>query len=86
VLRRGAAPGQVDRQRLGLLAGHRAHGAVEEFAGVGSTGPGNPDVLQHVLEARIRQVHIVFSHAVADLAQIAADVSQAGAGAQQVGG
>ena len=81
-----AAPGQVDRQGLGLLAGQRGSVAGEQLAGVGGAGPGDPDVLQHVLEVGMRQVHVVLGHPVGDLAEVAADVGQAGPGAQQVGG
>ena len=72
-LGRGGAPRQVDRQRLGLLAGHRGqHRGVggEKFARVGGAGPGHPDLLQHVFEIRIRQVHIVFGHPIGDLAEV----------------
>jgi hypothetical protein len=62
---------------LGLLAGHRGRVTGEKFARVGGAGPSNPDLLQHLFQIRIRQVHIVFGHAVADLAQIPADVGQA---------
>jgi hypothetical protein len=83
---RCAAPRQVDREHLGLFAGHRGRVTGEQFTGVGGAVFGDPDLLQYVLEIGIRQVDIVFGHAVADLAEISADVGEAGAGAQQVGG
>jgi len=83
---RCAAPRQVDREHLGLFASHRGRVTGEQFTGVGGAVFGDPDLLQYVLEIGIRQVDIVFGHAVADLAEISADVGEAGAGAQQVGG
>ena len=72
----GAAAGQVDGQGLGLLAGERGGVAGEQFAGVGGAGPGDPDVLQDVVEVRLGQVDVVLGHAVGDLAEVAADVGQ----------
>ena len=67
-LGRRAAPRQIERQHLSLVASHRSCGAVEEFARASSAGPGDPDLLQHILQIRIRQMHIVFGHPIADLA------------------
>src|SRR5271156_1580073 len=71
---RCAAPRQVDREHLGLFASHRGRVTGEQFTGVGGAVFGDPDLLQYVLEIGIRQVDIVFGHAVADLAEISAGV------------
>ena len=47
---RSAAPGQVDRECLGLLAGHRGSVSGEELAGVGGAWPGDPHLLQYLFE------------------------------------
>src|SRR6266536_2382309 len=49
-LGRGAAARQVDRQRLGLLAGERDGVPGQQFSGPGGAGTGDPDVLEHVLQ------------------------------------
>ena len=65
----GAAPRQVDRQRLGLLAGERGGVAGEQLAGAGGAGPGDPDVLQDVLQVGVGEVDVVLGHPVGDLAR-----------------
>ena len=85
-LGRGAAAGQVDGEGLGLLAGERGSIPGEELAGAGGAGPGDPDVLEDVLQVRVGQVHVVLRHPVADLPEVTADVGQGRAMAQQAGG
>src|SRR6266487_262574 len=57
-----------------------------DLTGVGGAGPGDPDVLEDVLQVGVGQVHVVFRHPVADPPQVAADVGQGRAMAEQAGG
>jgi hypothetical protein len=52
----GTAAGEVHCQGLGLLPGERGGGCGEDFAGGGGAGPGDPDVLEHVLQVGLGQV------------------------------
>ena len=79
-LGRGAAAGQVDGEGLGLLAGERGGIPGEQLAGAGGAGPGDPDVLEDVLQVGVGQVDVVLGHPVADLPEVAADVGQGRAG------
>jgi hypothetical protein len=45
----GAAAAEVDRDGHGVLSGEWGEVVGEEFARVGGTGAGDPDVLEHVL-------------------------------------
>jgi hypothetical protein len=62
-----AAPGQVDRERLGLLAGQRGGGAGQLCAGAGGAGPAYPDMLQDVFEVEMGQLDVVLGHPVGDV-------------------
>lgn len=81
----GAAPGQIDRERLCLLAGQRGGRSGKEVAGVDGAGAGDPDVLQDVFQVGLGEVDVVLGHPLGDVTEIAADVGQARASAQQVG-
>jgi len=55
-LGRGAAPRQVERQGLGLLAGQRCGLPGEQLAGVRGAGAGDPDLLQDVFQVGLGKV------------------------------
>lgn len=59
---------------------------VSSSPGLAVPGAGDPHVLEDVFEVGVGQVDVVFGHAVGDLAEVAADVAEAGTGPQQVGG
>jgi hypothetical protein len=85
-LGRGTAPRQVDRHGLGLCPGKRGGFPREQFPGAGGAGAGDPDLLQDVFQVRLGKMDIVLRHFLGNLAQVTADVGQAGPGAQQAGG
>lgn len=82
---RCAAPGDIQGQRHGFLAGERGGVAGEQFAGIGGAGAGGPDGVQDVFQVGVCELDVVLGHAIADLSKVAADVGQAGTGAEQVG-
>jgi len=82
---RGGSARQVD--------GHRAQrrrvavvGCGQQFARGGGSGPGDPYVLQDVVEFAGGDLGVVLGHGQRDLAQVFLDMVQSGAGAQQAGG
>ncbi|MFC8260057.1 hypothetical protein ACFUNF_21145 [Streptomyces sp. NPDC057291] len=57
-LGRSAATRQVDRQRLGLLAGERGAASGQEFTRLDGAGARDPDLLEHIFQIRSGPVHV----------------------------
>ena len=69
-LGRGAAPRQVDREGLGLLAGERGGLPGEQLAGTGRAGASDPDLLQDVFQVRLGEVDVALRHFLGDMAEV----------------
>ena len=54
--------------------------------GLGGAGPGDPHVLQDVLQVGMAELDVVLGHPVGDVPEVAADVGEGRAVAQQAGG
>jgi hypothetical protein len=83
---RGAVAAEVDGDGFGFLAGHGL-AAGEEGAGAGGSGACDPDGVESVFQPRVGvgEVDVVFGHSLGDLAEVALDVREVRAVAQQVG-